>query len=89
MKRLLALSLMLSLLAIGTPAASTMLGVSMGDPLEPNDGWEINGVGFEVREYEGELPFDKLYIKGTREGGACDVTRRRYKTRSRRISGDI
>ena len=73
MKRLLALALMLALLAIGNTAAAGPLGVNMGDPLKPDKGWPANGIGIETRKYKGSLPFDRIEIEGTRDGGVCVV----------------
>ena len=73
MKALLALALMVTLLTIGNTAAACPLGVCMGDPLKPDDGWNVNGYGWETREYKGKSPFYGIVIDGTRKGGACAV----------------
>ena len=73
MNRLMALLLMVALLAIGNTTAAGPFGVSMGDPIEPDDGWNAHGYGIQERNYEGSLPFDGIFIIGTREGGACAV----------------
>ena len=73
MKRLLALALLVALLAIGNTAAAGPLGVSMGDPIKPNKGWDARGYGTEEREYKGSLPFSSIHIQGTRKGGACGI----------------
>ncbi len=70
MKALLALALML---AIGNTAAAGLLGVSMGDPIKPDDGWSAGGYGQETREYKSSLNLGRLLIGGTRDGGACEV----------------
>lgn len=72
MKVLLTLALMLALLAIGTTAAAGPFGVNMGDPIKP-DAWIAGGFGIEVRIYEGGLPFDRMGLEGTRQGGVCNV----------------
>ena len=71
MNRLLALLLMVALLAVGDPAAAGPFGVSMGDPVEPDDGWSAKGFGTERRKYEGSLPFDEIWIFGTQKGSLC------------------
>ena len=71
MKGLLALALMVALLAIGNTAGAGPLGVNMGDPL--NARWDAKGLGIEMREYKGDLPFDAIVVRGTRDGGACQV----------------
>lgn len=87
MKRLLAFALMVALmvvlLAIGTPAAvsefplltpNCPFKVCMGDPIKPDGGWGTDVIDLEIRKYEGSLPFQKIYIKGTRQGGTCSVS---------------
>ena len=71
MKALLALALIVALLAIGNTAAAGPLGVSMGEPIKPLEGWDAQGLGFEVRPYQGTLPFDMIAIQGLRKAGAC------------------
>ena len=73
MKTLLVLALMVALLAIRNTAGAGPFGVSMGDPIKPQRGWDAGGYGTEEREYKGNLPFDVILIEGTREGGACRV----------------
>ena len=74
MKGLLALALLVALLAIGNTAAAGPLGVSMGEPIKPNvRRWDAKGLGIEMREYKGNLPFDAIAVRGTRDGGACQV----------------
>ena len=73
MKMLIALSLMVAMLAIGTHAAAGPLGVSMGDSIKPDKGWNQGGFGAESREYKGTFPFLNVFVEGTREGGACSV----------------
>ena len=73
MKMLIALSLMLSMLAFGNTAAAGPFGVSMGDPIKPTEGWTAQGFVTEAREYKGTLPFEAIFIEGTRKGGACLV----------------
>ena len=73
MKTLLALALMVALLAIGNTAAAGLFGVSMGDPIKPDKGWDARGYGTEEREYKGSLPFSSIHIEGTRKGGACGI----------------
>ena len=85
MKRLLALALMVTLLAIGTPAAAMEshlltpncpFKVCMGDPVKPDGGWGTDVVDMEIRklEFRFSSPFQKIYIIGTRQGGACRVS---------------
>ena len=76
MNRLMALLFMVAVLAIGNTAAAGPFGVNMGDPLkpEPDLGWDTDGFGTERRKYEGSLPFDGIWIFGTREGGVCGLT---------------
>lgn len=71
MKVLLALALLAALLAIGNTAAACPLGVCMGDPIKPLEGWDAQGLGIELRPYKGTLPFEVILIKGLRKGGAC------------------
>ena len=73
MKALLALALMVALLTIGNTAAAGPLGVSMGDPLKPDEGWNQGGFGEESKKYKGSFPFSMLFVEGTRDGGACAV----------------
>ncbi len=93
MKGLLALALMVALLAIGNTAAAGPLGVSMGDPLKPDEGWNQGGFGAESKEYKGTFPFYELSVEGTRDGGACAVmavgwkeARETYKNLRERLS---
>ena len=73
MKGLLALVLMVALLAIGNTDAAGPLGVSMGEPIKPDKGWDSRGYGTEEREYKGSLRFRGMHIEGTRKGGACGI----------------
>ena len=58
----------------GSPTVPDPFGVSMGDPINPDEGWTPHGLGLVTREYKGALGgFDHLVTTGTREGGACQV----------------
>lgn len=69
MKRLLALSLMLSLFTIGNNAAAGPFGVKMGDPL-PFDG---NEVKYRLLRAKDSSPYPCILLVGTRETGVCGV----------------
>ena len=73
MKSLLALALTV---ALGNTAAAGPFGVSMGDAIKPDDGWNARGYGRETREYEGDREFDTITLEGTRKHGVCSVTLR-------------
>ena len=68
------LSLLLAVLAFGTTAGAGPLGVSMGDSINPKEGW-TEGYGVEKRLYSGALQTGSTFIsiEGTLEHGACSV----------------
>lgn len=47
-----------ALLAVGTLAAAGPFGVSMSDPVKPDDGWSPGGFGSKGRESKGALGFE-------------------------------